>query len=69
MCIEFCAVNANTKLDIFPLPHIADFLDRLGKTKYFSSIDLATSFHWVRIAKGDTYKTKFLLMKVCMSII
>ena len=43
MCIEFHALNANTKLDVFLLPSIADLLDRLGKAKYFSSIDLATS--------------------------
>ena len=45
VCINFCAQNANTKLDVFPLPFIADFLDRLGKAKYFSSIDLATAYH------------------------
>ena len=45
MCIDFHALNANTKLDVFPLPCIADLLDRLGKAKYFSSIDLATAYH------------------------
>ena len=33
MCIDFHALNADTKLDIFLLPCIADFLDRLGKAK------------------------------------
>ena len=28
----------------FFLPRIADFLDKLGKTKYFSSIYLATAY-------------------------
>ena len=42
--MDFCALNANTKLDIFPLPHIADFIDKLGKAKYFSNIDLATAY-------------------------
>ena len=41
MCIEFCVLDPNTKLDVFPLPCNTDFLDRLGKAKYFSSIDLA----------------------------
>ena len=31
--VGFCALNANKKLDVFPLPHIADLLDRLGKAK------------------------------------
>ena len=43
--IDFHILNANIKLDVFPLPHIANFLDRLGKAKYFSSIDLATAYH------------------------
>ena len=43
--MDFHALNANTKLDIFILPCTADFLDRLGKAKYFSSIDLATAYH------------------------
>ena len=45
MCIDFCALNANTKLYVLPLPRIADFLDRLGEAKYFSSIDLATAYY------------------------
>ena len=44
-CIDFHALNANTKLDVFYLPHIANFLDRLGKAKYFSSIDLTKAYH------------------------
>ena len=59
MCIDFHALNANTNLAIFPLPCFADLLDRLGKAKYFSSIDLATAYHQVGIAKGDTHKTAF----------
>ena len=63
MCIGFHELNANTKLDVFLFPCIADLLDRLGKAKYFSSINLATAYHWVRIAMGDTHKTTFLTNK------
>ena len=45
MCIDFHALNANTKLDVFSLPCIADLLDKLGKDKYFNSIYLATAYH------------------------
>ena len=34
ICIDFRALNANTKLGVFPLPHIVDLLDNLGKAKY-----------------------------------
>ena len=63
MCIDFYTLNANTKLAIFPLPCIADFLDRLGNAKYFSSIDLATTYRQVKIAKGDGNKTEFITKK------
>ena len=45
ICLKFHAFNANFKLDIVPLACIADFLDNLGKEKYFSSIDLVTAYH------------------------
>lgn len=45
LCIDFRSLNSNTRLDVFPLPHIADLLDRLGRAKFFTSIDLATAYH------------------------
>ena len=44
MWIDFHTLNANIKLDDFNLPCIADFLDKLGKVKYFNNIDLATAY-------------------------
>ena len=29
----------------FSLPHISDFLEKLGKSEYFSSINLATAYY------------------------
>ena len=45
MCIDFRALNSNKCLDVFPLPRIADLLDRLGKVCNFTSIDLASAYH------------------------
>ena len=45
MCVDFRALNAQTKLDMFPIPRIADLLDKLGRARYFSSVDLATAYH------------------------
>ena len=46
-----CALSANTKLDVFPLPRIADLLNKLSKAEYFNSIDLAIASHKVRIER------------------
>ena len=48
------------KLDVFPIPHIADLFDRLGKATVFSSIDLSHAYHQVCIREGDEHKTAFL---------
>ena len=44
MCVDFRALNSNMQLDIFPLPHISDLLDRLDRATVFLSIDLAHAY-------------------------
>ena len=45
MCIDYQALNRQTKLDVFPIPQIADLLDHLGRAPFFLSVDLATAYH------------------------
>ena len=48
-----------TKLDVFPLPQVDDSLDLLAKSKYFSTLDLASG-HWqVSMAPESVEKTAF----------
>ena len=42
-CIDYRELNSLTKRDLFPLPRIDDMLDQLGKSRYFSTLDLANS--------------------------
>ena len=60
MCIDYRALNCQTKLDIFPIPRIADLLDRLGRAHFFSSVDLATAYHQIRIKQGHEHRTAFV---------
>ena len=49
MCIDYHTLNHQTKLDVFPIPCIADLLDHLDCAHYFSLVDLATVYHQIRI--------------------
>ena len=59
MCIDYHALNRQTKLDVFPIPRIADLLDRLGCARFFSSVDLATAYHQICIKQGHEHCTVF----------
>ena len=45
--------------DAFPLPRIEEALNALKGAKYFSTIDLADSYHQIRVAEKDIHKTAF----------
>ncbi|CEG84711.1 hypothetical protein RMATCC62417_18472 [Rhizopus microsporus] len=59
MCIDYRAVNAVTKRLNTPLPRIDECLERLSGAKHFSSIDLKSGYHQVRIRDEDVPKTAF----------
>lgn len=59
MCIDYRAVNSLTRRLNTPLPRIDECLERLGGSKYFSSIDLKSGYHQVRIKDVDIAKTAF----------
>ena len=60
MCIDYRAVNHQTKLDVLPIPRIADLLDHLGRAHFFSSVGLATAYHQIRIKQGHEHRTAFV---------
>jgi len=43
----------------YPLPLIADILDRVGKRKVFTKLDLRWGYNNVRIKEGDEWKAAF----------
>ena len=60
MCIDYQALNHQTKLDVFPITLIANLLDHLGRVRFFSLVDLVTAYHQIHIKQGHEHRTAFV---------
>lgn len=60
LCVDFRELNANTLRDHYPLPLIADQIDKLGKARYFTCLDMAAGFYQIPIAANSIGKTGFV---------
>ena len=59
-CIDYRDLNSVTKSDIFPLPRVDDMLDELGRSKFFSTLDLAAGYWQVQVHPDSCEKTAFI---------
>ena len=59
-CIDYRPLNAVTKPDLFPLPRIDDLLDQIGKSRFFSTLNLASRYWQIRVRADSQEKTAFI---------
>ncbi|EEZ99857.1 Retrovirus-related Pol polyprotein from transposon 17.6-like Protein [Tribolium castaneum] len=59
LVVDYRQLNEKTVNDKYPLPNITDILDKLGKSIYFTTLDLASGFHQVQMNPDDIEKTAF----------
>ena len=58
-CVDYRKLNSVTKADNYPLPRIDDLLDQLGKSNYFSTLDLASGFWQIKVHQNSQERTAF----------
>jgi len=46
-------------LDAYPLPNIAEFVNKVAQAKYCSSLDLRSSYHQIPLLKKERFYTAF----------
>lgn len=59
MCVDYRMLNRKLIPDRFPLPRIEDIFDNLGRSKYFSVMDLQSGFHQIPLTKDARKYTAF----------
>uniref|UniRef100_A0AB38Z266 Polyprotein n=1 Tax=Breu errantivirus TaxID=3078398 RepID=A0AB38Z266_9VIRU len=57
--IDYRKLNEKTIDDKFPIPNIDEILDRLGRSMYFTTLDLKSGFHQIEVEEKDRPKTAF----------
>ena len=62
MCVNYCALNALTIKNKYPLPKIDELFDQLLGACYFTKIDLRLGYHQVRIKMHDISKMVFRII-------
>ncbi|KYO29204.1 hypothetical protein Y1Q_0009973 [Alligator mississippiensis] len=52
-------LNALAMFDAFPMPHVAELVERIRDAQYISTLDLAKGYWQIPVAKEDQPKTAF----------
>lgn len=51
LVVDYRKLNEKTMSDRYPMPNISDILDKLGRSQYFSTVDLYSGFHQIEMNK------------------
>lgn len=61
MVIDYRKINQKTISDRYPMPEISYVIDQLKGHKYFTTLDLISGFHQIKMKETDIEKTAFAI--------
>ncbi len=60
-CVDYKKVNDLTIVDAHSLPIVNDTVDKIGRKKYYTSIDLASGYWQVEVDENSQEITAFVI--------
>jgi hypothetical protein len=58
-CVDYRALNAITKRDVYPLPRLDECVDSLGAAQYFTTLDANSGYWQIPLDEASRDKTSF----------
>ena len=56
LCVDYRSLNRITRTFIWPMPRVQDIFVKLGKAKYFTTLDLTSGYHHIALGKDPLRK-------------
>ena len=61
LCMDFRTLNAITRTYVWPMPRVKDLFAKLGKAKFFTTLDLRSGYHHISLDDDTIRKTAFVM--------
>jgi len=60
LCVDFRRLNKSTHLDAYPMPRMDELIDRLGNSRYITTLDLSRGYWPVPMSEKSRLLTSFV---------